>query len=275
MRSATGPIVALFASLASACVGEIAGAVAVAVGDPDAGDEDPGIDAAADASPGAPDAAPPGLVWKAVLMTGDDSISAFDNAREAMKALFEADGVLDEDTIQLSRDGALQTGGVRATSVDSFADALLELAVGDGDGCVVFMTSHGSPSGFYIRDQNELTPTRLDRILDDACGDRPTVALISACYSGVFVDPAAQPNRIILTAAREDRTSFGCSAEAEYTYWDGCLIDRFTASDTWAALYDDVTACIEAKEGGGFTPSLPQGFFGADVRDLPIFHRRE
>ena len=54
------------------------------------------------------------------------------------------------------------------------------------------------------------------------------MVLVSACYSGVFVGPSMQKkNRIILTAARQDRTSFGCSAENEYTYWDSCLIARF------------------------------------------------
>jgi len=90
----------------------------------------------------------------------------------------------------------------------------------------------------------------------------------------VFVDPVAKPNRIILTAAREDRTSFGCSPEATYTYWDGCLIDNFQTVDTWVALYDNVKSCIENKEsGGGFTPSYPQGFFGTEVQELRIFDR--
>ena len=44
--------------------------------------------------------------------------------------------------------------------------------------------------------------------------------------------------------------------------------------NTWVELYDSVSGCIEAKEsGGGFTPSYPQGFFGADVQDMRIFSR--
>ena len=231
-----------------------------------------------DAGPGEPpdaDVPPtPGTTWKAVLMTGDDSIAAFDNARREVRGLFEDDGVLDEHIIELSRDAYEQVGGVRATSVDNFEDAMMDLEVGADDGCVVFMTSHGSQDGWYIRDQGYLTPARLDQILDDACGERPTVALISACYSGVFVDPVASPNRIILTAARPDRTSFGCSSEATYTYWDGCLIDNLPAAETWAELYDLIVTCIENKEAlGGFTPSGPQGFFGDEVRELPIFYR--
>lgn len=282
MRSRAALFVAALVVLSSACVGEITGTEANVEDGPDAGVDDHSPDGAPGSSPdagpgsGDPDAGPTGTVWKVTLMTGDDSISAFDNAREQIWSLFETDGVLAENAIQLSRDSGMQIGGVRATSVDNFEDAMMDLNVGPNDGCAVFMTSHGTQDGFYIRGQSYLTPSRLDQILDDACGDRPTVALISACYSGVFVDPVAQPNRIILTAAREDRTSFGCSSEATYTYWDGCLIDNFDSSDTWAGLYDNITACIETKEStGGFTPSLPQGYFGEDVRDLPIFHRAD
>lgn len=219
------------------------------------------------------DSGPPSIVWHAVLIAGDDSITAFDNARDTVRGLFVDEGVAEENLIELSRDRAEQVGGVRDTSVENIATAMTDLGVGEGDGCLVFMTSHGSRTGYYITDRDYLTPPRLDQILDAACGDRPTVALISACYSGVFVDDVAAPNRIILTAAREDRTSFGCSAEATYTYWDGCLIDNFHSATTWSLLYENVRKCIEDKEAGGFTPSYPQVSLGADVVDLPIFDR--
>ena len=76
-----------------------------------------------------------------------------------------------------------------------------------------------------------------------------------------------------LTAARPDRTSFGCSAEETYTYWDGCLVDSFPGVSTWEELYERVTACVEEKESGGFTPSEPQASFGDDMVALPIFDR--
>ena len=113
------------------------------------------------------------------------------------------------------------------------------------------MTSHGSPEGFYLRNAPPITPQKLNKILDLYCNERPTVVLISACYSGVFVGPSMQKeNRIILTAARQDRTSFGCSTENQYTYWDSCLIDSLptTQSDPVeladAPKVDDDGACV-------------------------------
>jgi hypothetical protein len=78
-------------------------------------------------------------------------------------------------------------------------------------------------------------------------------------------------NRIILTAARQDRTSFGCSAEEQYTYWDSCLIDSLPTAENWKSLYGTIRQCVETKEHQGhFTPSLPQAYFGKEVSDLKI-----
>jgi hypothetical protein len=213
---------------------------------------------------------PLGPNWKLVLLTGDDSISAFDNARKKLFEIFSGHGV--RTAIQLSRASKQQVGGVRPTSIANLEQAMTDLQVREEDGCVVHLTSHGSPQGFYLRGQSNLTPDKLDSILDKACGTRPTVLLVSACYSGIFAEPKMEaPNRIILTAARKDRTSFGCSAEATYTYWDGCLVDHLPKAKTWLELADDMEKCIEAKEsGGGFARSYPQARFGAEVKDLEI-----
>ncbi len=218
------------------------------------------------------DAMPPmmGITWKGILMSGDDSITAFDSARKTLAGIFSMRGLSPANTIQLSRDSGEQTGGVRDTSVEGFEQALRDLSIGPNDGCLIHITSHGNSTGFFIRDREFLTPSDMARILDATCGQRPTVVLISACYSGVFVDPVAAPNRVILTAAREDRSSFGCGTEDEYTYWDGCLIDELPGATTWRGLYDSIVACIERKESGGFTPSEPQGSFGATVMSMSI-----
>ncbi len=162
--------------------------------------------------------------------------------------------------------------GSLASSTSNLAGALQDLSVGAQDAGLVHMTSHGSPAGFYLRNAPPITPEALNRILDASCGERPTVVLVSACYSGVFVGPSMQrKNRIILTAARQDRTSFGCSAENEYTYWDSCLIDSLPKADSWKGLYGTIQQCVQTKESQGhFKPSLPQAYFGEQVQELKI-----
>lgn len=214
--------------------------------------------------------------WKAVLMTGDDSINAFDNARKKVAEVITNEGVEPSNIIHLSRSSSQQVGGVKASSAANFRQAFVDQNLNTWDACFAFITSHGSRSGFYIRGQSDFTPAAYNSILQDTCGDRPTVILVSACYSGIFAEPVMRkPNRIILTAASKDRTSFGCEAEATYTYWDGCLIDSFaTPARTWGDLYASIKTCIERKEGAqGETPSQPQGFFGVDIANYPIFER--
>jgi Peptidase C13 family len=212
------------------------------------------------------------LTWKATLMTGDDSLDVFDNARKTLKSEFLQMGVTPDNIKELSMNPIERRRGSLPSSAGNLAGALRELSVGDQDACLIHMTSHGSPQGFYLRNAPPITPQTLNRILDLACGDRPTVVLISACYSGVFVGPTMQKsNRIILTAARQDRTSFGCSAENQYTYWDSCLIDSLPTSESWKSLYGTIQRCVQAKESEGrFTPSLPQAYFGEEVSDLKI-----
>jgi hypothetical protein len=229
----------------------------------------------AQASPGSQQATPdgtPNLTWKAALMTGDDSINAFDNARKTLTNEFLHMGVLPANIKELSMNPHEREHGSMPSSAGNLAGALGELSVGDQDACLIHLTSHGSREGFYLRNAPPITPQGLNRILDRSCGDRPTVVLISACFSGVFVGPSMQKkNRIILTAARQDRTSFGCSTENQYTYWDSCLIDSLPKADNWKSLYGTIQQCVQTKESEGrFKPSLPQAYFGEEVENLKI-----
>jgi Peptidase C13 family len=212
------------------------------------------------------------LTWKATLMTGDDRLDVFDNARKTLKSEFLHMGVTPANIKELSMNPVERKSGSLPSSAVNLAGALRELSIGDQDACLIHMTSHGSPQGFYLRNASPITPQMLDRILDVACSERPTVVLISACYSGVFVGPSMQKkNRIILTAARQDRTSFGCSAENQYTYWDSCLINSLPTAESWRSLYGIIQQCVQTKESQGhFKPSLPQAYFGEDVLDLKI-----
>jgi hypothetical protein len=212
------------------------------------------------------------LTWKAALMTGDDSADVFDNARKTLRTEFLNMGVLPANIKELSMNPVERKRGTVASSAVNLAGALRELSIGDQDACLIHMTSHGSPEGFYLRNAPPITPQMLNKILDLECSERPTVVLISACYSGVFVGPSMQKkNRIILTAARQDRTSFGCSTENQYTYWDSCLIDSLPTTESWKALYGSIQRCVQTKESQGhFKPSLPQAYFGEQVSDLKI-----
>jgi hypothetical protein len=218
--------------------------------------------------PAAPEAS--GLTWKAALMAGDNEIDVFDNATKTLKSMFLRMGVQSGNIRDLSANQSEVRRGALPANAENLETALRDLSVGKGDACLVHLTSHGTRQGFFLRGAPGITPARLNSILERSCGEQPTVVLISACYSGVFLDRVMlKPNRIILTAAAEDRTSFGCSSENQYTYWDGCLIDSFTQSDNWAVLYGSIKRCVETKEAQKrFTPSLPRAYFGEAIANL-------
>ncbi len=59
------------------------------------------------------------------------------------------------------------------------------------------MTSHGAHGpGLYLAAHDEfLSPDDLDAALGAGCGAAPTVAIVSACYTGDFARPAGDARR--------------------------------------------------------------------------------
>ncbi|WP_269516455.1 C13 family peptidase [Brevundimonas subvibrioides] len=115
-----------------------------------------------------------------------------------------------------------------------------------------------------------LTPTAMASLVNEMCGDRPTVVVISACFSGVFLDSLSGPNRMVMTAARRDRSSFGCSEDATYPYFDGCVIESLPTATDFIALANATRACVSQREAAeGLTPaSEPQVFIGPNMQLL-------
>ena len=71
-------------------------------------------------------------------------------------------------------------------------------------------------------------------------------------------------NRVVLTAARADRTSFVCQAGLTYTVYDKCLLDAMGGGAAWRTVYGQVQRCVSREEAiEGAVPSHPQAWFGA------------
>ena len=78
-----------------------------------------------------------------------------------------------------------------------------------------------------LGEESELTPTEMDALLDAHCGNDFTIMFVSACFSGIFASEELQaPNRFIMTAARSDRSSFGCGEGDDFPYFDRCVVDN-------------------------------------------------
>ena len=128
---------------------------------------------------------------------GGQPIQAFDNARrDVARGLIEAG--LPRDSLV---DYSLRPDAAEPVTV---AQALRGVAEATGRatrGCLLYFTSHGSPDGMVFGPDGELTPAAMAQLVRQWCGARPTVVIVSACYSGIFINALEAPNRMVLTAA--------------------------------------------------------------------------
>ena len=212
--------------------------------------------------------------WKAVLIAGDDAEPAFDNAVDAMAGKLAEYGVSRASIVTLKADGA----GKSAATTDNIQDAFAGLHPGARDGCFVFVTSHGRPGqGLLLaRARNFLSPGELSGLINISCRNRPTVVIASGCFSGSFAEGLSMPDRkrVILTAARRDRPSFGCNAGLEYTFFDRCVLDNLIKGVAWAVVLNKARGCVADEERRlKVAPSEPQLYVGAEAQDLKVFSR--
>jgi hypothetical protein len=228
-------------------------------------------------------AASPFENWAAVVVAGDwhahsgGPSEAFDNARHDVSAALLGIGFAKANIQQFSvRPERYKDPALLKSDPKQIYLALSDLAPKAPGGCLIYFSSHGAPSGVVV-DQEILPPPILNAILDETCGDRPTVVVISACFSGVFIPDVAAPNRMILTAARPDRTSFGCGESNKYPFFDDCFLQSIPKSHDFPALGVAVQACVAARElqEGMSPPSEPQLFIGPELRPiLPLYSLR-
>jgi len=212
--------------------------------------------------------------WQAVLAAGDNSEPVFDNATREMSRRLAAAGVPTSNIHRLSASAEELEGGAEPATADLLLRRIAELPARPGDRCLVFLTSHGERgAGLWLaRSNRALSPDELAPALSRGCAAVPTVVIVSACYSGSFVaGKMAKPNRVILTAARGDRPSFGCQVRRTYNFFDECLLSALPQATTWRTVFDGSRRCVRQMERAlAVLPSEPQGYFGAAAAGLQV-----
>ena len=198
--------------------------------------------------------------------TGGEPIKAFDNARRDLTAGFMRAG-FDRAAFY---DASLRPDVPDPVSARDALQDIAALARTNTRGCLLYFTSHGSPQGLVFGPDAELSPTAMATLVRSLCQARPTVVIVSACYSGIFLDGLAGPDRMVMTAARRDRNSFGCGEGATYPYFDGCVIESLPDARDFIALAQATRACVASREAEeGLSPaSEPQVRIGANMQLL-------
>lgn len=146
---------------------------------------------------------------------------------------------------------------------------------------VLFMTlsSHGTEDLMQLANP-PLAMENLDaawlREALDASGIRWRVIVLSACYSGSFIDELASPTTVVITASAADKMSFGCTNTAEMTYFGQAFFAESLRSNTsFAAAFKDARRRVSKRENlMGFEPSEPQMAIGSLMETaLPAFEQ--
>ncbi|MBV8976035.1 MAG: peptidase C13 [Alphaproteobacteria bacterium] len=211
--------------------------------------------------------------WAAIVVAGDfhahsgAESEVFDNARRDIAADLMSVGFAPDNIIQFSvRPEGYPLQHPRHSDGQTIGTTMWDLSNRTSGGCFAYLTSHGSPDGIVVGDDT-LSPVKLKSILDNACGDSPTVVFLSACYSGVFIPVLAAKNRMIVTAARRDRTSFGCGETYKYTFFDDCFLQSFRKAGNFPDVARGAASCVAAREKkeGFRPPSEPQISIGSDI----------
>jgi hypothetical protein len=89
---------------------------------------------------------------------------------------------------------------------------------------LLYVSSHGSAEHQLLVDLdplplNQIEPEDLVDALKTSPGIRWKVVVVNACYSGGFIDALRDDSTMVMTSARADRTSFGCGADSDITYF--------------------------------------------------------
>ncbi len=139
------------------------------------------------------------------------------------------------------------------TNLQTAVDAVARRMNTDQDILLLFLTSHGSREHeLYVG----LDPLPLDQIAPSDLSEllakskiRYKVIVISACYSGGFIDALKDDTSMVITAAREDRTSFGCGTKSDITNFGRAFFaEGLNHNDTFTGAFAEAARLIDAWE---------------------------
>jgi hypothetical protein len=140
------------------------------------------------------------------------------------------------------------------------------------DVLVLMLTSHGSREGLAVVNGtlplSQLSPIDLQHALDES-GIKWRVVIVSACYSGVFVDALKGDDTLVITAADADHSSFGCDDDRDLTYFGEALLkDSIPTTKTLEDAFKKAADLIQQRETSEHkTRSNPQMSIGVHMHD--------
>ena len=151
----------------------------------------------------------------------------------------------------------------------------------DEDLLFLFLTSHGSRD-HELEVSNppleleSITPEKLRYMLHKA-GIDWKVVVVSACYSGGYIEPLKDERSLIITAADAIHESFGCGYGDKYTWFGEAYLEHgLRRSYSFVEAFKTAREAIgQWEEEQGETPSNPQLWLGKQMeRKLAGYERK-
>jgi hypothetical protein len=158
------------------------------------------------------------------------------------------------------------------TSLRAALRAVGERINPDEDVVLLLLTSHGSEThelsvAFDPLKLQVIHPADVRSALD-AAGIKWRIVVVSACYSGGFVEALEDARTLVMTASDAGHASFGCGDAFDFTYFSKAYFD-----EALRKTYSFEKAFIMARESirrreqnEGLEPSNPQMFLGEAMR---------
>ena len=206
----------------------------------------------------------PAIELYSLVVGGDGQQSVFlreaDYVSNLLKVRFGAKGQV---TLVNHRDFMPTRPMATRQSITRAASTLAERS-GPEDLLFIYLTSHGSQDHQLVLDQPrlQLADISADELADALAPlkNRDKVIVISACYSGGYINALKDSRTLLMTAARADRVSFGCSEEADFTYFgDALFAQALNQTDDLKQAFELArTHVAERERNEGFEASEPQ-----------------
>jgi hypothetical protein len=204
----------------------------------------------------------------------DASQDVFMNEIEVIKKLFDERFDTKGRSIALiNNNQTVETTPIATrTSLMKSIDRIAMNMNKEEDVLFLYLTSHGSKTHnlsveYWPLRLAEIRPQDIKEILDKA-GITWKIIVVSACYSGGFIDPLKDDNTLIITSADANNTSLGCGNESDFTFFGKAYFDNaLRKSFSFIAPFDEAKNEILKRERDlSETPSNPQIYIGARIQ---------
>lgn len=190
-----------------------------------------------------------------LTVAGDGTDRVFENEIKLIKDYFDSNFATNGRSMALVNSPRSIDDYPLATTIsfERSLEALTKQMDTDNDILFIYMTSHGSRDHRFSFDHTALSLSNLSaNQLAEMINALPVkwkVVVVSACFSGGFIPALESDNTLIMTAAADDKASFGCGDFTEYTYFgDAFMNQALPQSASFVEAFDQAVELITARE---------------------------